>query len=361
MASGRILPLDSLRGIAALGVTMFWHYGHFGGARPFQGPVADWLYGYGLMLVDFFFVLSGFVISHVYLEKVAERRVRPSEFFVLRFSRLYPLHLATLLIVAGLQAGRSSAGLDAFVYEANDLFHFVLNLGFVQYGVIRTEYSFNGPSWSLTIEEISYVAFFLALFFFARGYRAAFGALLALGVTINLAGWDVHFLNLDVARGLVGFFAGCLAYQLHRVARYRGRSGLLAIGSALVLVSVVLYYTRAPYPLVARTLLTHSLLIFPALVLVILNTSPLAALFSLRPLAYLGEISYSMYMIHFPLQIVLATVNELGGLRLSPGSLSFFLFYAAVTLVLSAASFHLFERRAQAAIRRTILGAGAQR
>jgi len=122
----------------------------------------------------------------------------------------------TLLFVAGVQLYRGSQGLGAFVYGSNDLSHFFLNLGFIQQGIIRTEYSFNGPAWSLTVEELSYFLFFVSLFFFAAHRILAFSFLLLLGAIINVAGWDAHVFNLDVSRGLVGFFAGCLAYQLHR-------------------------------------------------------------------------------------------------------------------------------------------------
>ncbi len=352
MRAERILPLDSLRGIAAVGVTMFWHYAHFGPYRVFEGFAADWLYRFGLMLVDFFFVLSGFVISHAYLQKLVERRVGPAQFFIARFSRLYPLHLLTFLFVAAVQFYRTNQGLDSFVYSSNDLQHFFLNLAFLQQGIINTEYSYNGPAWSLTVEELSYLAFFVSVFFFATRYRLAFAGLLLLGTVINLAVWDTHVFNLNISRGLVGFFTGCMAYQLHRKAFTQNRSRLLAAVVTPLLIGVVSYYVWFGYPSSGRMLLlVNSLVIFPALVLTVLNLPMLARLFSLRPVAYLGEISYSIYMIHFPVQLVLATLDQVYFLGFSRGSVQFFLLYGALTFALSVASYHLFERRVQAAIR----------
>lgn len=347
MSRERIHPLDSLRGIAAFGVTLFWHYSHFGPGRVFQGPVAYWLYDYGLMLVDFFFVLSGFVLSHVYLEALARREIRPLRFFILRFSRLYPLHLATLLFVAGMQAWRSRQGLEAFVYQANDLGHFVLNLLFLQQGIVRTVYSYNGPAWSLTIEEVSYFAFFVTLYFFASSFRWIFVSLVALGAWINLANLDTHLFNLDISRGLVGFFGGALAFQLHRYAREQGKSAWLAlasllIGSAVIASNVTYGYSRTP-----SMLIPHSLVIFPAIVLLILNTPILDRLFSLRPLAYLGEISFSVYLLHFPVQLVLVTLDETQGLGLARFSLGFFTLYTLCVVGISVVSLHGFERPVQ--------------
>jgi len=357
MSSGRVLPLDSLRGLAALGVTLFWHYPHFGPERPFDGAVAVWLYRYGLMLVDFFFVLSGFVLSHVYLDKLRQGRVRPFEFFIFRFSRLYPLHFLTLIFVALVQLSRTACGLDFFVYPANDAFHFLLNLGFIQFGIIKTDYSFNGPAWSLTIEEISYLAFFVALFFCSKRYLVVFALLLLLGIVIDLKALSTHVLNLEVSRGLMGFFSGCFAYQLHTAAQKRNLGRALGVAGLLLCSGFVVYasmvgYSRLPLPLIA-----HSLILFPAIVLATLNSAWLTRIFSFRPFVYVGEISYSIYMIHFPVQIVLVTLDEVLHLGLPRGSPLFFYGYAGITLALSSASYQLFERRVQAAIR-TALGVG---
>ncbi|MDP6977255.1 MAG: acyltransferase [Myxococcota bacterium] len=353
----RIAALDSLRGMAAFGVTLFWHYSHFGAGRVFEGMAADWLYRYGLMLVDFFFVLSGFVLSHVYLEALKRREVHPATFFVLRFSRLYPLHLVTLLYVAGLQGWRFREGLDSFVYQANDLAHFVLNLLFLQQGVVRTVYSYNGPAWSLTIEEVSYLAFFVSLYFFAKSFRAVFAGLVVLGAAINLTNLDTHLLNLDISRGLVGFFAGALAFQLHRVAQERERSTQLAVLAAIICVVVVGYYTKQGYPRTSSILVVHSLLIFPAAVLLVLNSGPLNRLVSVGPLAYLGEISYSVYMLHFPVQLTLVTLDQRLGLGFAYFSLDFFVLYAASVVAVSVGSFHAFERPVQQWIRSRLIRA----
>ena len=79
--------------------------------------------------MDLFFALSGFIFFWLYAEAITERRVSAREFFVLRFSRLYPLHLATLLAVAAEQTLFLHLTGRYFVYGGNDGYHFLLNLG----------------------------------------------------------------------------------------------------------------------------------------------------------------------------------------------------------------------------------------
>ncbi|MFC3771488.1 acyltransferase family protein, partial [Paenibacillus sp. GCM10012303] len=96
LINNRLSALDSLRGIAAIGVAFFWHYQHFipQSESPFRS-IAYWFYQYGWLLVDFFFVLSGFIFAYVYTEKIAGRTITFKQYSLLRVSRLYPLHIIT--------------------------------------------------------------------------------------------------------------------------------------------------------------------------------------------------------------------------------------------------------------------------
>jgi peptidoglycan/LPS O-acetylase OafA/YrhL len=151
--------LDALRGVAALTV-VFWHWQHFfwtGDAPPADFRVESQplfsvfflFYRNGTRAVDLFFLLSGFIFFWIYASKISEGTVSAGRFFMLRFSRLYPLHLVTLLLVAAGQYAYAAANGNFFVYPANDAYHFVLNLLLIpSIGLERGGLSFNSPIWS---------------------------------------------------------------------------------------------------------------------------------------------------------------------------------------------------------------------
>jgi peptidoglycan/LPS O-acetylase OafA/YrhL len=126
----RLYSLDALRGIAALSVVI-WHWQHFfaisgdwqAGWRRDSQPLF-WLlkplYEQGWIAVDLFFALSGFVFFWLYGEAIREHRMAPARFALLRFSRLYPLHFVTLIIVAVLQTFFFRATGTFFIFDAND-------------------------------------------------------------------------------------------------------------------------------------------------------------------------------------------------------------------------------------------------
>jgi peptidoglycan/LPS O-acetylase OafA/YrhL len=154
----RLYSLDALRGIAALSVVI-WHWQHFfaisgdwqpgwrRGSQPLFWLLKP-LYEQGWIAVDLFFALSGFVFFWLYDEAIREQRMGPARFALLRFSRLYPLHLVTLIIVAVLQMFFFRATGKFFIFDANDWQHFIPNLFLTQQWLPPTiDQSFNGPAW----------------------------------------------------------------------------------------------------------------------------------------------------------------------------------------------------------------------
>ena len=381
-----IYSLDALRGLAALGVVL-WHWQHFfyGGPRP-EGFVVErqpffgafaLLYTDGWRAVDLFFCLSGFIFYWLYSDKIASGAVSLREFFLLRFSRLYPLHLATLLFVAVGQVLFLRVCRQSFVYQWNTLSQFVQQLGLANSWTPTGRITFNGPVWSVSVEVLLYGIFFVLC---AVGWRRWWQL-----VPLVLAGVLTHrFGSLAVGRGLLSFFAGALTYQFCVVLARRGVArGVLwgmVVATALLWLGVkfllqpglaVAAYEASPLYLpwtwhgrnvaggVLKNLVRYSpeLLLYPLTILTL-------ALWEIRRrlpvggLAFLGQISYSSYLLHFPLQMVfIAATRGLGlptSFYYSPWSLA--LFYA--TLVpLSLVCFRRFELPCQAWLRARLLPA----
>jgi peptidoglycan/LPS O-acetylase OafA/YrhL len=101
-ATSRIASLDGLRGIAAVGVMIF-HFNYFflpqaalTSMLPFMRPILDHAY----LGVDLFFLMSGFVMAHVYGQKLSSNwRAHWRDFATMRFARIYPLFVLTTLVM----------------------------------------------------------------------------------------------------------------------------------------------------------------------------------------------------------------------------------------------------------------------
>jgi peptidoglycan/LPS O-acetylase OafA/YrhL len=357
----RLYLLDGLRGIAALSVVVF-HWCHFylpynregigyiGEQQPFFGQLS-FIYNNGGGAVNLFFCLSGFVFFWLYEKQIADGTTSFAEFSLRRFSRLYPLHLATLLLVAFGQAAHEALTKTTFVYKINDPYHFLLNLAFATSWGFDQVPSFNGPVWSVSIEVLLYGIFFVVCRQRITRVAMLFG--LSFGV-----GGVVSTFNLALGNGLACFFIGGLAFRAYAVLVEKKLNDQ-ALVVALILASMAWLLTilgtgdtprfeTGKYDFVPR--------LFPIYVLYPL-TLIAAALAETRwkfakRFSLLGDISYSMYLIHFPLQ--LAVVILVIRMKVYPSvfySPIFFVLFIAVLVLLSIWSHKYLEMPAQRWIR----------
>jgi peptidoglycan/LPS O-acetylase OafA/YrhL len=371
----RLYSLDTLRGFAALSIVI-WHWQHFFAisgtwqpgwqktSQPFYLFLKP-LYDEGWAAVDLFFALSGFIFFWLYGEAIREGRMGAGRFAWLRFSRLYPLHLVTLLAVAAMQYFFERATGNYFIFDVNDAQHFLTSLLFAQQWLPPTlDQSFNGPSWSVSIEVLLYGVFFV---FCRSGLRGPWMALLIAVLAIPLLVW-----NEFIARGLMGFFLGGATYHVSRlfVAHASARriaqwSAAIALGLwAVVWIEAYLGPLHAACywlsghisPELGRLYIGYSRNLFLLLFVFIVAPATLLALAlheqvlggAWHRLAFVGDISYSTYMLHFPMQLALALIAV--RFALTPATfqnpVALILFYVAL-IGLGGLSFHYFERPMQ--------------
>ncbi|OYV01096.1 MAG: acyltransferase [Burkholderiales bacterium PBB5] len=299
-APARRHSIDALRGLAAVAVVLYhWHVFFFDGPDLAEGfvpahrPGYAWLHGLydqGWLAVDLFFVLSGFVFHWLYTPAIAARRLSAGRFLALRLSRLYPLHLLTLLAVLGLQTALRHGSGQVHGPFAVDGYHLLLQLAMAGKWGLELAHSFNVPAWSVSVELLMYALFFAV----TRWLPARWWVALAL---VGL-GWAVLPLHWWVGRGLVGFFAGGLVWHVHQWAADRTRR-TWALGAAATLAGATVLALRAGAP--ARPEVLAVALFAPLVLLLVHSEQPLRGLW--RRLSPLGDLSYAVYLLHFPLQL----------------------------------------------------------
>lgn len=354
----RLAYLDGMRGLAALVVAVVFHYVHFsdqfqpGGvalerAPLYDAPAVQLLYSRGYLGVDLFFLISGFIFAHVYGDAIAARRVHARAFLVRRVSRLYPLHLLTLLATVAMVVTFESLAHRPPIYAFNGLREFVLNLLFIQNGTLERGANFNGPAWSLSVEAAAYVLFFV----YARtGMNLGMvGVLLLAGVAMAMfaraASWAPMGVSSDIGRGVAGFFLGVLLYRLRDQ-----RPLLLVLGLALVPAIAWFVVPHLPHPEQAWSL-AIAWCGFGWILLALDRFPILRRPFETAPARSLGDLSLAIYLVHVPLQMAILLFLLWLGSPPPASSPLFMLGYAAAVLAVAWLAHRLIERPAQRALR----------
>jgi peptidoglycan/LPS O-acetylase OafA/YrhL len=308
--------LDLLRFILSVSV-IIWHYQHFFyphvsfeerelflQKQPFYS-IFELFYTHGYYAVQVFWLISGVIFYKVYQDRISTGKVTFPQFFLNRFSRLYPLHLFTLLLVVVLQQLYFSDYGSYFIYDKNSVQSFFQNILFVQaWGSNRL--SFNGPTWSVSIEIMVYFIFFAVC---ASGLiRTAKGLLGTFLFFLMVKKWELLFAGDDLASSIYLFFAGCMLIKVYENIKHR--SGLQF--GILIGLFASWYFTqhtpRVIAPLYERItgylypdLLTFSCLVVWAFI-VIFNLEIFDGIAN-KIFQYFGDMTYSTYLTHFPVQL----------------------------------------------------------
>jgi peptidoglycan/LPS O-acetylase OafA/YrhL len=355
----RFHSLDALRGFAALSVVLFhwqfWLSDDTRHSRPgltmsslpgFDG--LRFFYWSGDAAVGLFFSLSGFVFYWLYRDTIHARAVGGWQFSVARFSRLYPLHLATLLIVAAAQATYASINQGvSWVFNPNDLPNFVMHLLIFPLWTPHRNFTFNTPVWTLIIEVLLYLVFFLV----ARWGSLRLAGTLAMLVMAYLA----KNYSRDISHGLTCFYMGGLAWLVFERAESRQVDRVLRIALgvswpvAFVLGSRYVDITTTRIAFLDGVYATYVL--FPATILYLAMLEARRGSLGAR-LGRVGDLTYSSYLLHFPLMVIVALALKVTGQSLDVMlTLPALLVYFAVLVPLSLACHRLFERPVQTWLR----------
>ena len=307
--------------------------------------------------VDLFFLLSGFILSHQYLDRLGEKfEVRAFLTFIrLRIARVYPVHfvmlnVSLLLLIA---AGALGVSINADSATRNPA-SYVQNLFLVQ-AWAGQPYSWNGVAWSVSAEWFAYLLFplFALVVFRARStwhLAVALAAVVCVAVVFGATpreGSESAGPDFALARISLAFAIGCISQRLLPAVREKWAIGLWSpfAGITIVLVSCYLPVSNSGILLVGFSLLVTGLAI---------GVDPVSKVLAIRPFVYGGEISYSLYMVHaivfaicrkfFPLS------NESTGLIEGSGYLALSFLSAFLA---AAVTYHFIEKPGRRLIRGT--------
>jgi peptidoglycan/LPS O-acetylase OafA/YrhL len=351
-SENKLIGLEALRFLTAFAILVF-HYRHFAfvadkpvGLVPGRLPFYGWLWPFfdsGAFGVWVFWCISGFIFFWKYRDAIAERTIGGWRFFTLRFSRLYPLHLVTLLLVALLQTLYFDLRGYFFVYQSNDIWNFLAQLLMASEWSSTENFSFNGPIWSVSVEVLVYFLFFLLL----RATRSWRLNVVVIACCVNAV---IHGIAWQVIPCMAFFYIGGLAAMARRSVgafRYRPVVEICAWLAAAIIPPAAVYVAgdqldRISFPL---------LLGYTPILLFCLSREIRLPRVMQAAIVAAGNMTYSSYLLHFPLQLVIVLCFAAAGRPVPVYDGALFAVYLLTVLLLSYAAFRFFEAPAQDFIR----------
>ena len=359
METRKPAPLKALTGLrcfAALNIVFF----HFSNPQwfGFLAPVVN----AGFISVSYFILLSGFVLAYNYAERARNGELDRKRFWEARFTRIYPIYFLSLLLSLNLLRSESQSHTHAMFWTGVVLTPLLLQ-GFVP--AVAT--FLNTPAWTMSAEAAYYVIFpWVAKW--KRPERMAphlikMAGVWALGlvpgalyIAFNPDGiarpdrwsygpwlWALKYTPYTHVFSFVfGVMLADLDRMIERTARLRLWLGIIGFGGIYALLSLG---SLMPYPIMHDGVLMP---LFGCIILGLAGENPLAHALGVRPLVFVGEASYCLYLLHFNLWNLIHgshVLDALGLIRFDPW-ISYVLLIALAVFAL-----HFIEKPAQRKLR----------
>ncbi len=332
MTKHRFAVLDIFRGIFA-SMVVFFHMGPFADTPILNNSFIQ----NSDLFVDFFFVLSGFVIMYTYQSISSANEM--NGFLKKRLFRLYPLHFVMLLLFVGVELGKKLLEGHIAINQPdninNNLLTFFSNLLFLHSVKLPgvTDVSWNIPSWSISAEMIAYLVFGMVIVYISRHKRADVkNAINILIVLVSL--WALHratgnfeltySFDYGFLRAIAGFFTGVICLNTFQATKKYFTTlprSFFSVAETVVVISMIL---SVSFGFVLKEAgIVYELVFFIAILVFSFEQGIVSDLLKRSAFLHkLGTYSYSVYMTH-ALLISLFNILFIRLLHFSPSAYSY--------------------------------------
>lgn len=302
--------LDGLRGVAALLVVAFHILETYSGNRFNQ------IINHGYLAVDFFFLLSGFVVAYAYDDRW--EKMTQWDFYKRRLIRLQPMVIIGTIIGAALFYFQASPAFPIISTTPVWQMLLVMLVGFTVLPLpvsmdIRgwqEMHPLDGPAWSLFFEYVANILYALFIRKFSKKLLAVFVILSALFLIQYLlmgpqgdviGGWSLNApqLHIGFARLLYPFFAGVLLCRMGKLIHIKSAFAVCSLMIAIIM--AIPRIGGSEHLWMNGVYESFSIIVLFPLIVAIGAGGSITGKFSLRMCKFFGNISYPLYITHYPL------------------------------------------------------------
>jgi len=304
----RFLVLDTFRGIVAICVVIY-HLNIVSSIGEID------FFKNSHIFVEFFFILSGFVLEHSYGYK---ENLNFKVYVLQRTFRLLPLHLFMLAILVLLEGGKFIAynnfhlGFNNLPFSGDNGVEQIIPNVFLLQAWFAAPLSFNSPAWSISVEYYIYMFFFLSLILFKKFKKEKYFIIAIFFFYLNYI--DFEYVNDYVIRGISCFFYGAFLYTIYKSIGIQDRSyqsNNIKVISFFwnSLESILLFMVG----IVINTSFAHKEILAPVFFGIVVlvfsfERGYFSTLLKIKALKKVGLLSYSIYMTHWAILFLISSV-----------------------------------------------------
>ena len=336
---------DILKFICAIVIACVYHYQNdFPNITLFSNiPIVEQLSKFGYMLVELFFIISGFLFFTSYFSKIKDKSLNIISFLKKRYIRLIFVAGITTIVMFILQQSYCLINNEFWIWGNNDLGNLLLQLLGIQYWIEPGIVSLNNAVWYISVLLLCYIVFFYVSKFVIKKKNIfiflipVFIALLVQKYNLNLP-----LLNYNITRGLISFglgvFIGCLNNNLSNKKSISKNSFIFLIIIGLLCMFLGNYF-------VGDLLFLLTFIVYPLVIFFVIGIDAKLKFINSKFTKYLGNLSFGIYVWNLPIQLATILVNQVFDFGFNYNSIYFFIIQIIIHIAVAILSYHLLEKK----------------
>ncbi len=336
---------DILKFICAIVIACIYHFQNdFPNITLFSNiPIVEQLSKFGYMLVELFFIISGFLFFISYFSKIKDKNLNIISFFKKRYIRLILVAGITTIVMFVLQQIYCLINNQFWIWGNNDFGNLLLQLLGIQYWIEPGIVSLNNAVWYISVLLFCYIIFFyISKFVIKKKNIFIFLIPVFIALLVQKYNLNVPLLNYNITRGVISFglgvFIGCLNNNLSNKENISKISFVFLIVIGMLCIFLGNYF-------VGDLLFLLTFIVYPLVIFFVIGIDTKLKFINCKFTKYLGNLSFGIYVWNLPIQLATILLNQVFNFGFNYNSIYFFIIQVTIHIVVAILSYHLLEKK----------------
>ena len=295
---------------------------------------------YGFLLVELFFIISGYLFYVSYNKKIINKKINFNSFIKKRYKRLIPLAALTSIIMFILEYTYFKFFKEYWILKNNNIISLIYQVTGIQYWTNIQDSSLNNVTWYISVLLLCYI-----VYFFITKYSKKVGNLiyiysLILFVILMTFSINIPFINYYTLRGLIAFGIGII------VAIIIENNDLKKISNATIPVLIVVFILTCIFKneIMGYIVFYLDFIIYPCLLINILRFEFLLKRIDIKTTELLSNISFGIYLWNLPIQLLFYIIFKISKIKIDYSNIYVFIIQIIIHIIVGIISYKYIEK-----------------
>ncbi len=295
---------------------------------------------YGFLLVELFFIISGYLFFISYYKRIRENKIGFQSFIEKRYLRIIPISAISVVVMFILQHIYYYKFEHFWIFNNNDFVNLILQMTGIQYWMNMSEGSLNNVTWYISVLLLCYIIYYFITKKSKKYGNIIYPTIVIIFISLLKYEVDLPIINYYTERGLIAFGIGIILGLVIEKSDIKKLSNCSIIVMAFILIMTVIFKKIV----LGYLVLFVDLIIFPIILINIIRFDFLLEKVNLEFTEKLSKISLGIYIWNLPLQLLFIIIVKFNNIKIDYNNIYFFIAQIIIQILFAIFSYKVIEK-----------------